>query len=145
MAITADNVHKTLGKYMLTDGFDLVLDLKKSNGCQIYDSRKKEYLLDGFSFFASAPLGCNPPELTAEPFQRELGWIAVNNPTNSDLYTTQMAEFVDTFGQLAKPDEFKYLFFIAGGTLAVENGLKTAVDWKVRQNLARGKEQKGSQ
>jgi L-lysine 6-transaminase len=40
----------------------------------------------------------------------------------------------------------KYLFFISGGTLAVENGLKTAFDWKVQQNFRKGyKEERGHQ
>jgi len=144
MTITPENVHKTLGKYLLTDGFDLVLDLKKSKGCQIYDSRKKEYLLDGFSFFASAPLGCNHPVLTDDSFQKKLGNLAVNKPTNSDLYTTEMAEFTEYFGKHAVPDVFSYLFFVSGGTLAVENALKTAFDWKIRKNLLNGKQEKGS-
>jgi L-lysine 6-transaminase len=38
-----------------------------------------------------------------------------------------------------------YLFFVEGGTLAVENGLKAAFDWKVRKNLAAGKGERGSQ
>lgn len=134
MSIDANNVHKTLGKYILTDGFDLVLDLQKSKGCQIYDAKKETYILDGFSFFASAPLGCNHPELDNEEFQKKLGEIAVNKPTNSDLYTVEMAEFVDSFGKHAVPDIFKHLFFISGGALAVENGLKTAFDWKIRKN-----------
>ena len=29
MSIKPTDVHKTLGKYMLADGFDLVLDLKE--------------------------------------------------------------------------------------------------------------------
>jgi L-lysine 6-transaminase len=144
MTITADIVHKTIGKYMITDGFDLVLDLEKSKGCQIYDARKNEYLLDGFSFFASAPLGCNPSELLDDTFQEKLGRLAVNKPTNSDLYTTELAEFVDRFGELAMPNDFKYLFFISGGALAVENGLKTAFDWKIRKNLNKGKGEKGT-
>jgi len=53
MIIEPANVHKTLGKYILADGFDLVLDLKKSKGCRIYNSRTGKYMLDGFSFFAS--------------------------------------------------------------------------------------------
>jgi len=32
----------------------------------------------------------------------------------------------------------KYVFFIEGGALGVENALKTAFDWKVRRNRARG-------
>ena len=31
-----------------------------------------------------------------------------------------------------------------GGALGIENALKTAFDWKVRKNLAAGKEEKGS-
>jgi len=144
MTIPPDNVHHTLSRYMLVDGFDLVLDLKKSKGCQIYDSRRKKFLLDGFSFFASSPLGTNHPALLDSAFVKKIGEIAVNKPTNSDLYTQEMADFVNTFGQLAVPNYFSHLFFVSGGSLAVENGLKTAFDWKVRKNLAAGKGEKGS-
>ena len=133
------DVHSTLSKYMLADGFDLVLDLKKSKGCRIYDSRRGNYFLDCFSFFATAPLGCNPPELTTPEFINKMGEIAVNNPTNSDIYTVEMADFVDTFTKLAVPKQFHHLFFISGGALAIENGLKTAFDWKIRKNMAKRK------
>jgi L-lysine 6-transaminase len=49
-----------------------------------------------------------------------------------------LAEFVDTFRKYAVPDYFKHLFFISGGALAVENGLKAAFDWKVRKNIENG-------
>ncbi len=139
MTINPKNVHKTLSKYMMTDGFDLVLDLKKSYGCRVYDSRNDQFLLDCFSFFASAPLGCNHPKLTTQEFIKKIGEISVNKPTNSDLYTVEMAEFVDTFSKYAVPDYFKHLFFVSGGALAIENGLKTAFDWKIRKNIEDGK------
>jgi L-lysine 6-transaminase len=139
MSIKPTDVHKTLGKYMLADGFDLVLDLKKSKGCRIFDSRNNKYMLDCFSFFATAPLGCNPPELNNPEFIKKMGEIAINNPTNSDIYTVEMADFVDTFTKYAVPKNFHHLFFISGGALAIENGLKTAFDWKIRKNIARGK------
>jgi len=142
MSIEPKEVHSTLAKYMLTDGFDLVLDLKKSKGCQIYDSKNERYLLDCFSFFASAPLGCNHPKLTTPEFIKKLGEIAVNKPTNSDIYTTELAEFVDSFAKNVTPNYFKHLFLISGGSLAVENGLKTAFDWKVRKNIKQGKSKK---
>jgi len=142
MSIKPTEVHKTLSKHMLADGFDLVLDLKKSKGCRIYNSRAGKYMLDCFSFFASAPLGCNHPKLTTPEFIKKMGELAVNKPTNSDLYTTEMAEFVDAFRKHAVPDYFKHLFFVSGGALAVENGLKTAFDWKVRKNIERGKSEK---
>jgi len=130
---------------MLADGFDLVLDLKKSKGCCIYDSRRGKYFLDCFSFFATAPLGCNPLQLTTPEFIKKIGELAINNPTNSDIYTVEMAEFVETFSKHAVPKNFHHLFFISGGALAVENGLKTAFDWKIRKNIAQGNGEIGTQ
>ncbi|UCF12433.1 MAG: L-lysine 6-transaminase [Thermoplasmatales archaeon] len=138
MTIQPADVHKTLSKYMLVDGLDLVLDLKKSKGCRIYDSSKRKYMLDCFSFFATLPLGCNHPKLTKSEFIKKMGELAVNKPTNSDLYTTEMAEFVKSFKKYAVPDHFQHLFFVSGGALAVENGLKTAFDWKMRKNIEKG-------
>ena len=45
---------------------------------------------------------------------------------------------MDIFGRLAMPAHMRYAFFIEGGTLGVENALKTAFDWKVRRNQAKG-------
>ena len=112
MSIEPKNVHETLAKYILVDGFDLVLDLKKSKGCQIFNSRTGKYMLDGFSFFASAPIGINHPKLTTKEFIKKIGELAVNKPTNSDVYTVEMAEFVDTFGKIAVPNYFKHLLKI---------------------------------
>jgi len=142
MSIKPSEVHKTLSNHMLADGFDLVLDLKKSKGCRIYNSREEKYMLDCFSFFATAPLGCNHPKLTTPEFIKKMGELALNKTTNSDLYTTEMAEFVESFRKYAVPNYFKHLFFISGGALAVENGLKTAFDWKVRKNIESGKSEK---
>ena len=44
---------------------------------------------------------------------------SVNKPTNSDVYSVGMAEFVDTFSRVAVPDEFTHLFFIEGGALGM--------------------------
>jgi L-lysine 6-transaminase len=72
--------------------------------------------------------------------------VAVNNITNSDLYTEEMAAFVERFSSFGIPDYLPHLFMVAGGGLAVENALKTAFDWKVRKNIAAGKgEQLGRQ
>ena len=142
MTIKIEDVHKTLSRYMLIDGLDLVLDLRKSKGCQIYDSKNKRYLLDCFSFFASAPIGCNHPKINSPDFIKQIGEVAVNKPTNSDVYTTEMAEFVESFAKFAMPLYMKHLFFVSGGALAVENGLKTAFDWKIRKNIEKGKSEK---
>lgn len=144
--ITAENVLEVISKYMLADGFELVLDLKNSNGINLIDERTGETYYDFFTFFASSPLGFNHPKLNNEKVKAELALAAINKPSNSDIYTTLMAEFVKTFAEIAKPDYMKYLFFISGGALAVENGLKAAFDWKVQKNFAKGiKEEKGHQ
>lgn len=136
--VTPAKVHETIGEHMLADGFDLVLDLEKSKGTRLYDSKSGKYMLDFFTCFASSPIGFNHPKMTDAAFVEKLGRVAVNKPANSDLYTTEMAEFVETFATLAAPPELPNLFFISGGALSVENALKTAFDWKVRKNIAKG-------
>jgi L-lysine 6-transaminase len=144
--IKADKVHEVIARNMLADGFELVLDLNKSQGMHLVDERNGEVYLDLFTFFASSPLGLNHPKLHSKEVIEELAFASVNKPSNSDIYTVLMAEFVDTFSRIAKPDYMKYLFFIAGGALAVENGLKVAFDWKVQKNFLKGnKEEKGHQ
>ncbi len=143
-AITASEVHSVLSKYMLADGFNIVLDLENSKGVTIIDEITGDEYHDFFTFFASSPIGLNHPYLNSDEVRNTLGKAAVNKPSNSDIYTTYMAEFVDTFARIAKPDYMKHLFFISGGALAVENGLKVAFDWKVRKNFLKGyKEEKG--
>ncbi|MCX7834438.1 MAG: L-lysine 6-transaminase [bacterium] len=136
--ITPENVHATIAKHMLADGFDLVFDLDKSHGSWIYDSKHHKEYLDFFTFFASSPIGFNHPKLRTEEFLRELGRVALNNITNSDLYTIEMAQFVQTVFDIAIPPSFQYAFWVAGGTLGVENALKAAMDWKVRKNFLKG-------
>ena len=59
--IDARNVHATIGKYMLADGMDQVIDLKKSHGSWLVDARDGNEYLDLFSMFASMPVGYNHP------------------------------------------------------------------------------------
>ena len=144
--VLPSNVHDVIGKYMLADGFNFVLDLEKSKGTKIIDAKNGNEYLDFFTFFASSALGMNHPKLSTEAVNNEFINAAINKPSNSDIYTVQMAEFVETFARLAKPDYMKHLFFISGGALAVENGLKVAFDWKVQKNYMKGKkEEKGHQ
>jgi L-lysine 6-transaminase len=136
--ITPDKVHTTIGAHMLADGFDVVLDLDESRGVRLHDSKSGRDFLDFFTCFASSPIGFNHPKLMTPEFIERLGRVSVNKPSNSDLYTVEMAEFVETFGRLATPEDLPHLFFVSGGALAVENALKVAFDWKVRLNMARG-------
>lgn len=136
--IEAKNVHETLRKHILADGFDMVLDLHGSNGSYMTDAASGEKFLDLFTCFASMPIGMNHPKLTDPDFIHYLGMVALNKPSNSDLYTTEMAAFVETFFNIAVPKHFKYGFFVEGGALANENAMKAAFDWKVRKNFAKG-------
>ncbi len=144
--VAPNAVFDTLRKYMIVDGLDVVMDLEKSQGAYIYDSRNNKPYLDMFSFVASNPLGMNHPKLNNPDFINYIGKIALNKPSNSDIYCSEMAEFVQTFFNIAVPSYLKYSFFIEGGGLAVENALKVAFDWKVKKNFKKGyKEEKGHQ
>lgn len=144
--VTPETVHEILGRNMLADGFPIVFDLQKSRGVWIVDSKSGKMFFDFFSFFASAPIGFNHPRLLASDFQRKLLRAATNNITNSDLYSVEMAEFVDTMSRHVIPESLPHLFLIAGGALGVENALKAAFDWKIQKNFAKGyREEVGTQ
>jgi L-lysine 6-transaminase len=123
---------------MLADGYEMVLDLDKSRGSTLVDARDGSEYLDLFTFFASSALGMNHPALTTDEAVSELGHVAVNKPSNSDVYTVPMARFVETFARVLGDPALPHLFFIDGGALAVENALKIAFDWKSRWNEAHG-------
>jgi L-lysine 6-transaminase len=139
LSVQADEVQATLQKHILADGFDLTFDLEKSQGVHIYDSKHKRTILDFFSCFASVPIGYNHPKMMDDDeFKKNLMLAALNNPSNSDIYTTQYAQFVETFARIGIPEYLPHAFFIAGGGLAIENALKAAMDWKVQKNFAKG-------
>nr|WP_038552038.1 L-lysine 6-transaminase [Nocardia nova] len=133
--VAASRVHEILSGHILADGFDIVLDLRKSQGRRLVDARDGTTYLDMFGFFASSALGMNHPALADdESFRAELTVAALNKPSNSDIYTVEMARFVDTFARVLGDPALPHLFFIDGGALAVENALKVAFDWKSRHN-----------
>ncbi|HEU5005986.1 MAG TPA: L-lysine 6-transaminase [Jatrophihabitantaceae bacterium] len=137
--VTPANVRETIAAHMLADGFELILDLDASQGATLVDARDGTSYLDLFTFFASNALGMNHPALAQdEQFLTEIGKVAVNKPSNSDIYTVPMARFVDTFARVLGDPALPHLFFIDGGALAVENALKIAFDWKSRWNEAHG-------
>ena len=140
--VKANKVRSEIEKFMLADGMDQVIDLEKSHGVWLVDGRDKREYLDLFSMFASMPVGYNHPYILEQ--KDRITAAALNKPTNSDVYSTQMAEFVSTMGRVAQPDYLPYAFYVEGGALGVENALKTAFDWKVRKNLDAGKGEKGS-
>ena len=142
--IPSHEVHETLRRHLLVDGYPLVIDLEKSHGSIVRDAVTGRELIDFYSFFASNPLGFNHPGILDERTRERLAKTSAVKVANSDKYTTYLAEFVDTLSRTAAPPELSRYFFIEGGALAVENALKTAFDWKVRKNLAAGRGERGT-
>ncbi len=143
--LSADEIKRVISSHMLADGLPLILNLQKSKGMKLYDMETNKEFLDFFGFFASNAVGMNHPDMFEKEFLEDLKWASITKVTNSDIYTPEMARFVDTFAKETGPDYMKHFFFIDGGALAVENTLKTAFDWKVRKNMMDGeKGEKGS-
>ncbi len=137
--IAPEKVHETLKQSILADGMDMVMDLEKSKGARVYDQLHNRELLDFFTCFATIPLGYNHPKmLSDEAFKEDLFEAALINPANSDIYTTQYADFVSVFNRVCKRDYLTHAFFINSGGLAIENAMKVAMDWKVQKNFMKG-------
>ena len=124
------SVIERLKKYVLVDGFHIVVDTKRSHESWIVEEGTGKEYLDCYSQFASQPLGWNHPLM--EEYKSYLGEVALHKIANSDMYSETYVQFVETFSE-ATPD-FKHYFFIDGGALAVENALKAAFDWKFQKN-----------
>ena len=141
MSIKAKEVRKLLDRNILADGFEPILDLKNSHKSWIVDQRNGEKYLDMFSMYASGCIGYNHPKILEN--KDLLAKVSLFKPTLSDIYTTEYADFLNVFNEIAIPDYLKNTFFIEGGGLAVENALKVAFDWKVRKNLTNDIKDKG--
>ena len=138
--VPAEKVRDVLSEHLLVEAFRLVLDTKRSRGAWLVDAITGDRYLDFYTFFASAPLGVNPPGIVDDPqFMATLAEIAANKPANSDIYSSHLAEFSETFYRVLGDPALPHLFFVEGGALAVENALKTAFDWKSRRNEAAGR------
>ena len=137
----SSDIRKVIGNSILADGMSPIIDLEKSHGSWLVDKVTGKEYLDLFSMFASLSVGYNHPYVLEQ--SERLKIAAINKPTNSDVYSLELAEFMETFKRVAQPSYLPHAFFIEGGTLAVENALKVAFDWKRRKNLAKGSSAKG--
>lgn len=138
----ANKVKQVLGRHILADGYDIVMDFEKSHGSWIVDKVNNREILDMFSMFASSAVGYNHPYILQH--ESWLGKYTTFKPTLSDVYFEEYAEFMEVFERVAIPKELSYCFFIDGGALAVENALKAAFDWKTRKNWLKGSKTEGS-
>ena len=52
------DVHRTLARYMLADGYELVFDFEKSHGSWVHDRRVGRDYLDFLTFFEIGRASC---------------------------------------------------------------------------------------
>ncbi|MBA8826847.1 L-lysine 6-transaminase [Saccharopolyspora lacisalsi] len=126
------------------DLLDVVVDLESGRGCRLRDARDGTEYLDMTMFFSSAPLGHGHPGLREPDFEAALVRAGRVKPANPDFATTEQARFAETFQRVLGDPRLPLLFFIDGGTLAVENALKVAFDWKTKINARKGLAVRGS-
>lgn len=119
---------------ILLDGFHLKMNLQKSKGSYIYDELSDRFILDFYTSFSSCPVGYNHPDLV----KQDLRSIYPNKIANSDIITPEYDTFVKTFQTCLPPNLQDHLFFVEGGSAAVENALKAAFDWKIQMLLSNG-------
>jgi L-lysine 6-transaminase len=141
----AASVLKTLEQHVLLDGFKIVIDLEKSHGAYLYNEVNDQRLIDLYGFFGSNPVGFNHPHFQRAEVKTDLLRAAQIKIANSDMYSEGYAKFVETFVRVAGLPPLERYLFIEGGSLAIENTLKAAMDWKVRKNIAAGRGERGTE
>jgi L-lysine 6-transaminase len=143
--VAPQDVIAELEQHILVDGFKLVFDLARSRGSRFVDAATGRELIDLYSFYASQPIGFNHPYFDQPEVKADLLAAAKVKVANADVYTVQFATFIRDFARVVGMPPLNRLFFIEGGAMAVENALKTAMDWKVRKNLAAGRGERGTE
>ncbi len=141
----ATDALKKLEQHILMDGFKIVFDLERSRGSYIFNAVTGKRLIDFYGFFGSVPIGYNHPHFDEPAVREELSRAAKTKIANSDVYSEDYAEFVETLARVAGFPPLDRYLFIEGGALAIENTLKAAMDWKVRKNMAAGRGERGTE
>ena len=144
-SVAPKDVIPELRRHVLTDGFKLVFDPEQSHGAFIVDAVTGREFIDLYGFYASQPIGFNHPRFSRPEVQAELLTAAKVKVAKCDTGTVQYATFVKTFAAVMGLAPLSRFFFIDGGTMAVENALKAAMDWKVRKNIAHGLGERGTE
>jgi L-lysine 6-transaminase len=143
--VRPQDVVEELEKHLLVDGFKIVFDPVRSRGSRFVDAISGREWIDLYGFYASQPIGFNHPHFDRPEVQADLLAAAKLKVANADIYTVQLATFVQTFARVMGLAPLERYFFIDGGSLAVENALKAAMDWKVRKNIIAGRGERGTE
>ena len=100
-------IKQRLDKFILTDGFHIVVDLEKSQLSWIVDQETGNRYLDCYSQFASQPIGWNHPYLN--PYKESIQKASMYKIANSDMYSEIYATFVEELSNIT-PDFNNYFF-----------------------------------
>jgi L-lysine 6-transaminase len=138
-------VLRQIAEHVLLDGFRIVIDLDKSHGSYLFDAAHDRQLIDLYGFFGSNPVGFNHPHFEKPEVKADMLRAAKIKIANSDVYSEGYARFLDTFWRVVGMPPLERMLLIEGGALAVENTLKSAMDWKVRKNMAAGRGERGTE
>ena len=110
--------------------FDILIDFDKSSGSYLYDQKTGKKYLDCFGLFSSLPIGYNHPVFDPS-FEKKVAKISKVRMANNLFQTEEMADFVTAFGKYAFSP---YLHFSCTGSLAVESGIKCAMEYAKVEN-----------
>ncbi len=129
----------TLARHMLVDGFDIVVDLKKSKGSYLVDAKDGQAVSRLLHVRRVIARG-------VEPSQDDVAGIPGEARLRCRQQTVQLRTSTPRNRRsLSKrsrgwrcPRTCPHAFFVEGGALGVENALKAAFDWKIRKNFAQG-------
>lgn len=143
--VAPDQVLQSLEQHLLVDGFKLIYDCERSRGSRFVDASSGRTWIDLYSFYASQPIGYNHPHFDTSEARADLLRAAKIKVANADVYTPQLATFIETFARVVGLKPLERYFFIEGGAAAVENAVKAAMDWKVRKNIAAGLGERGTE
>jgi L-lysine 6-transaminase len=139
-------VVERLQKHILADGERVIVDLERSQGSILVEAETGQELVDFHGFIASLPIGYNHPSLHEDgAYQAKLQKASQYRVAIPDIYHEYYADFVEAFASTLPEDFQRHLFFIDGGSVAVENAMKTAMDYKLRRNFDRDIHGKGYQ
>jgi L-lysine 6-transaminase len=126
--IATEDAVEIIRRHTIGDGYPFVVSLD-SHMSRLIDEKNNVWYIDCVSQYASQPLGWNHPALGV--LDKDAPKLIKHKIANPDFYTKEKARFVRDIADVL-PD-FKYFFFVEGGSLAVENALKVAFDWKAQK------------
>ncbi len=139
-------VVERLQKHVLADGERVIVDLDRSHGSILVDAESGQEMVDLHGFIASLPIGYNHPSVVEDDaYQKKLNKASQYRVAIPDIYQVYYADFVEAFASTFPAEFQQHLFFIDGGSVAVENAMKTAMDYKLRRNFNRDVHGKGYQ